>query len=107
MTGIESFTHLLISVGASTIIAPPNQFGMINTSTSLNCSTIYGEISSIATSWYRDEARTQPTSGVFDRVSLGNEGMYVCRLFISSLNLETTKMINFTVIGENSPLCFV
>ena len=93
-------THITIPTGSNTIIAPPKQYALINTRASLNCSTIYNESNRIVTSWYRDLARTQHASGEFDSVSLAHEGMYVCELYLSEFELETIKMINFSVIGK-------
>ena len=90
---------MTIHTGSDTIIAPPKQYALINTSASLNCSTTLSkeESNSISISWHREN---QPASEVFDSVSLAHEGMYECRLYIALLGLETTRMINFSVIGK-------
>ena len=93
-------THITIPTGSNTIIAPPKQYALINTMASLNCSTTYGESNRIVTSWYRDLEQTQPAGGEFDSVGLGHEGMYVCELYLPDFEVETIKMINFSVIGK-------
>lgn len=85
------------STDPSRILAPPFQYGLIDTSTSLNCTTTFNETNRISITWTREG---EDVSHQLDRVRLDNEGLYKCSVFLGNFNLRAERMINFSVIGK-------
>ena len=88
---------ILFLVDSNHLIHAPNvQYGLRNSNTTLNCSTInYNESTSIT--W------TFPNSTMFSGrikgVELEHEGLYMCEVFLSTIDLVKKKPVQFKVIG--------
>ena len=78
--------------------APRYQFGLLNTSVSLNCSVSINDSAVIM--WKNSTNSTH--SGEFADVQLAHEGEYTCEVFLSAIDLIMTKLVRFTVIGKLS-----
>ena len=81
------------------VVAPPSQYGIIGTSSTLNCTTTSSETSSVSITWFYDQENGVRATNQFDRVEISHEGIYVCSVFLGTFNLRAVRMINFSVIG--------
>ena len=85
------------------VVAEPMQYGIINTPTSLNCSTTLNEFKfEIVTYWNEVLGETtQRLSGrpQFNTTNISHEGVFTCEVFISTMGIMIEKTITFSVIG--------
>ncbi|XP_064399608.1 contactin-6-like [Halichondria panicea] len=85
-------------VDPNIVVAPPFQYGLIDTSSSLNCTTTSSETSSVSITWFHDRENGASANNQIDRVQISHEGMYVCSVFLATFDLRAIRMINFSVI---------
>ena len=90
----------------SVVLADPDQYGLFNMETSLNCSTTL-DVNEfvILFNWYRGEGDSKqalPGRPHFESADISDEGVYTCEVDISAMGLTIAKTINFQVLGESS-----
>lgn len=80
------------------------QYGLIGTSTALNCTTTLNEREFvITTDWYSGSGITGtqlPRRPHFNRTSISDEGTFTCSVFIAQMNIRINKIITFSVVGK-------
>ena len=89
---------MLLCLDPKIVRAPRLQFGLLNESTSLNCSVNYN--ATVNVRWINN---TVEISGSF-RVGLHHEGQYLCEAYLSDIDLSLNNTVQFTVIGETYSL---
>ena len=88
------------SLDARTIHVPQVQFGLLNDSVTLNCSTSLNRSVTVVTTTWMNSSRSTIPNGRINSVQLSHEGQYTCELYLSTLNLVVEKVTQFIVIGE-------
>ena len=91
-THTQTHTHTHKHSDPNDVIAPPQQYTLINHSYTLNCSLL---IADSFISWLHNGADVPST---IPSVQLSDEGLYVCRVSINGASLE--KPVQFGVIGK-------
>ena len=99
---------MLALSGSSVVEAEPVQYGLLNTPTDLNCSTVLDEFMFLVEiSWFRGEgANRTRLSGRpwFERTVISNEGVYTCIVNIQEMGVVIEKIINFQVVGKHNTI---
>ena len=83
----------------SSIQAPAQQYALLHSNTTLNCTTTFSETSSIYITWMRNA--TERISKQIINVEFIHEGNYMCEVYLGHLGgLIMKKNVEFYVIGE-------
>lgn len=83
----------MAAVGRADIVAPPVQVAVEGSSIRLQCSYPGG-----FSTWTRDEAET---SASFSAVTIDDEGVYVCDIYLAELTISTQVSVMLYVVGES------
>ena len=93
------FSLLLPPVDPARIQAPAQQYALLHSNTTLNCTTTFRETSFIYITWMKND--TNRVSNQIINVDLIHEGSYTCEVFLGHLRgLTMMKNVDFYVIGE-------
>ena len=83
----------------SSIQAPAQQYALLHSNTTLNCTTTFSQTSDIYITWMKNA--TNRVSNQIINVDLTHEGHYTCDVYLGHLGgLTITKSVTFYVIGE-------
>ena len=86
--------------------AEPMQYGLLNVSETLNCSTTLERFAFLVEfTWFRGEGTEGPQLSnrpQFERTALSDEGVYTCKVNIQEIGFVTEKIINFQVVGKRT-----
>ena len=97
-------TCLLFPSDSTVVQAEPVQYGLLDTPTSLNCSTTLDIFDfAIIIQWHRGQGQNETRlrgRPQFDNTDISHEGLYRCEVDISSMGIRISKTINFSVIGK-------
>jgi hypothetical protein len=85
--------------------AEPEQYGLLNTSTALDCSTTLNEFDFLVDiAWFRGEGTERTPLNtpllIFESTAFSDEGVYTCKVNINELGIVIERIINFKVVGK-------
>ena len=95
---INTLLLLLFFTDPSNIQAPAQQYALLHSNTTLNCTTTFSETSVINIRWMRNASN--PVNDQIINVNLTHEGNYMCEVYVGVLDLTMKKNVTFYVIGE-------
>ena len=97
---IPLLTFLLhIPTDPASVQAPAQQYALLHSNTTLNCTTTFSETSLIHITWKKNA--TDLDNNQIINVDLIHEGHYTCEVFLGHLGgLTMEKNVEFYVIGE-------
>ena len=89
----------LLHTDPSSIQAPAQQYALLHSNTTLNCTTTFSETSTIYITWMKND--TNLDNNQIINVDLIHEGSYTCEVYLGHLGgLTMEKNVEFYVIGE-------
>ena len=99
---IAHSTHLLHTSNSNSerILAPPQQYALDGENATLNCTTNFPNA---FITWLREEDDNNTVDigdGIISDVSLEDEGMYICRVYLSHQDLIHTRRVQLRVISK-------
>lgn len=85
-------------IDPSSIQAPAQQYALLHSNTTLNCTTTFSDTSIIIITWMKNA--TNPVSNQIINVDLTHEGHYMCEVYLGHVGLTMKKNVTLYVIGE-------
>ena len=79
--------------------APPVQFGLMNSPTTLECRSISDNFPAVHVELTDSSDRKIP-EGRFLSLALENEGEYTCKIYFYEIGVTIDKVIQLQVLGE-------
>ena len=98
--------HLYINASDPDAIAhaDPVQYGILNTQTSLNCSSSFDKFENIVIiTWFSGRTETRTLLGrwpEFNTTEHNHGGLYTCLVHVSRIDIRIEKTVEFIVLGK-------
>ena len=80
------------------VIAPSVQYGIFNSSMTLQCQASTWLPNSSSITWTNSSGNV--TRGIIESVNFTDEGHYTCEIYLGAILLKTTRSVQLVVLGE-------